>query len=93
MISIVFIFFLFLQVLGVVFIIVIIGICFLSLSNKVTQRRTLLDDAIQRLEVDKTIRDYRKHEEGEYVFPMNCPNCNAHLQLNEIQWIDSRSAI
>ena len=93
MISIVVIFVLFLQVLGFVFIIVMIGICFLSLSNKVTQRRTLLDDAIQRLEVENTIRDYREDEEGEYVFPINCPNCNAHLQLNEVQWIDSKSAI
>jgi len=71
----------------------VICIFYLNLVDKVNQRRTLLDDAIQRLEVDRTIRDYRNDEEGEYVFPMNCPNCNAHLQLNEVQWIDSRSAI
>ena len=81
------------QAFGIVIIIFLIGICYLYLSDKVTQRRTLLDDAIQRLEVDKTIRDYREDEEGEYVFPVNCPNCNTHLQLNEVQWIDSRSAI
>ena len=67
---------------------------YLILVDKVTQRRTLLDDAIQRLEVDETIKDYQREEgNGEYVFPLKCPSCNAHLQLNEVQWIDSRSAI
>ena len=66
---------------------------YLILVDKVTQRRTLLDDAIQRLEVDETIRDYREAGESEYVFPLKCPSCNAHLQLDEIQWIDSTSAV
>jgi len=81
------------QTFGVAFIIFLVGIMYLSLANKVTQRRTLLDDAILRLEVDTTIRDFHDDEEGEYVFPLKCPSCNAHLQLNEVQWIDSRSAI
>lgn len=81
------------QAFGVAIIVFLVGILYLSLANKVTQRRTLLDDAIQRLEVDKTIRDYREERQGEYVFPVNCPSCNAHLQLNKVQWIDSSSAI
>ncbi len=85
---------LFIQVIGVVFIIVLIGICILNLSNKVTQRRTMLDGALQRLEVNETVLKHDLEErEGEYVFPVNCPSCNTLLELNKVQWIDSRSAI
>ena len=73
--------------------------CNRSIDKQTSQRRRILDDAIQRLEVQEAMAeaaDANPEEEPtlqNLEFPTNCPDCGHSLHVQNVTWINSQTLI
>lgn len=71
--------------------------CYRTIERKASQQRHILDNALQRLEVQEAMATAYT-EEGESTtqigeFPTNCPDCRCSLHVKNVTWIDSQTLI
>ncbi|MHA1930418.1 MAG: hypothetical protein ACTSV2_17740 [Candidatus Thorarchaeota archaeon] len=73
--------------------------CFRSIDKQTSQRRHILDDALQRLEVQEEMaKTYTEETEEEPMtqnleFPSFCPDCEHSLHVKNVTWINSQTII
>lgn len=79
--------------------ILVMYFCNRSIDKQTTQRRRILDDALQRLEVQEAMAeaDTEMTEKEPFVqnleFPPICPDCEYSLHVSNVTWIDSHTLI
>ena len=68
--------------------------CMRALERQTAKRRHILDDAMQRLEVQEAMAEAEEAQIDQVLeFPTICPDCKYSLLVTNVTWIDSYTLI
>ena len=68
--------------------------CMRTIEKQAAKRRHILDDAMQRLEVQEAMAEVEEAQIGQILeFPTKCPDCEYSLHVQNVTWIDSQTLI